>query len=33
LCLINSLQHLLETTTQRYATICSIYVLHGCALT
>jgi len=33
LCLINSLQRLLESTTQHYATIWSIYVLHGNALT
>jgi len=33
LCLINSLQHLLEPTTQHYATIWSIYVSHGSALT
>ena len=32
-CLIKSLQRLLETTTQRYATVWSIYVLHDGALT
>jgi len=32
-CLIQSLQHLLETTAQCYATIRSIYVSHGSALT
>jgi len=31
--LINSLQRLPETTTQHYATIWSIYVSHGSALT
>jgi len=30
---MNFLQRLLETTTQRYATIASIYVLQGSALT
>jgi len=32
LCLINSLHRLLETTTQHYATIWSIYVSYGTAL-
>jgi len=32
LCLIKSLQRLLETTTQRYAPIWSIYVSHGSVL-
>jgi len=31
--LINSLQRLLETTTEHYATVWSIYVTHGSALT
>jgi len=33
LCLINSLQRLLQTTIQHYATIWNIYVSHGSALT
>jgi len=33
LCLINSLQRLLETTSQHYTTIWSIYVSHDRALT
>jgi len=33
LCPVNSLQRLLETTAQHYATVWSIYVSHGSALT